>query len=71
MAGKITTIKQYLLTQIEITKFEQALADAEEHGGKLHPILARAMGEALRSQLEDLREQVQEFENSLSATTPP
>lgn len=52
----------YLITRHEVEWFERALAAADEQGGALHPLLRRAMRDGLESQLQELREQVADYE---------
>ncbi len=58
----ITNERQYRITKAEVARFEQALARSADQGAEIHPILKQAMREGLESQLEELREQVAEYE---------
>lgn len=58
----ITSERQYRITKAEAQRFEQALAHAEQQGAHLHPRLRQAMRDGLESQLEELREQLAEYE---------
>ena len=53
--------RQYLITKAQLEKFERALAEAETRGGDA--LLRKMEADALRSQLEELREQVAEYES--------
>src|SRR3990170_4310781 len=57
--------RQYRITKAQADKFERALTELidRSHGGRqVHPLLKKAEEEALRSQLADLRVQIEEFE---------
>jgi len=56
--------REYRITKAQAEKFESALADLHRSGGDphLHPLLQKAEREAIQSQLEELREQIAEFE---------
>jgi ribosome-binding protein aMBF1 (putative translation factor) len=57
--------RQYRITKAQAQKFEQALADLEgcaEDEKKENPILFKAQRSALESQLDDLREELGEYE---------
>ena len=58
----ITNERQYRITKAEAERFEQALARDEEPDAQLHPRLRQAMREGLESQLQELREQLAEYE---------
>ena len=58
----ITNERQYRITKAEAERFEQALAHGDQQGAHLHPRLRQAMREGLESQLQDLREQLAEYE---------
>jgi len=60
----ITNERQYKITKAALRKFENAVA-AHEHGQPspdVHPRIYQAMGDALRSEAEVLRDQLQEYE---------
>ncbi|MCI0462356.1 MAG: hypothetical protein L0Z62_35845 [Gemmataceae bacterium] len=51
--------RQYAITTARAEKFAQALDElARRPAGELHPVLRRAEEDALRSQLADLREEL-------------
>lgn len=57
--------RQYRISKAQADKFVHALAQAEqdsEKNGQLHPLLKKAQEDALRSQLSDLRVQLEEYE---------
>jgi ribosome-binding protein aMBF1 (putative translation factor) len=58
--------RQYRITKAQAQKFEQALAELEnctEDKKQENPILFETQMSALESQLEDLREELQEYES--------
>jgi ribosome-binding protein aMBF1 (putative translation factor) len=59
----ITNERQYRITKGEIARFEEALSRADAQGKDLDPRLQQAMREGLESQLEELREDVTEYES--------
>ncbi|MGH2355373.1 MAG: helix-turn-helix domain-containing protein [Chloroflexota bacterium] len=54
--------RQYQITKAAAERFEEALAHADQHGAHLHPRLRRAMREGIESQLQELREQMAEYD---------
>jgi ribosome-binding protein aMBF1 (putative translation factor) len=54
--------RQYRITRTEAERFEQALAGVDDHTRHLSPKLRQAMREGLESQLEELREQLAEYD---------
>ena len=58
----ISNERQYRITSAEAERFEGALAVASEESAHLHPILRKAIRDGLESQLQDLREQLAEYE---------
>lgn len=58
----ITNERQYRITKTEIERFEKSLSQPTEQGKDLHPELQRAMREGLESQLQELREEVEEYD---------
>src|SRR5438552_2633451 len=57
--------RQYRITKAQADKFAQALAQFTTHPDKhdqMHPLLHQAQREALQSQLDDLRTQLEEYE---------
>jgi ribosome-binding protein aMBF1 (putative translation factor) len=57
----ITNERQYRITKAEIARFEEALSQAEQ-GKDLHRDLQQAMREGTESQLQELREELAEYE---------
>src|ERR1700712_2836832 len=57
--------REYRITIAQATKFEQALSqsDASEIIAGLHPLIRKAQRDALQSQLDELREQINEYES--------
>ena len=58
----ITNERQYRITKAEAKRFEEALAGAEKASAPVHPRIQQAMREGLESQLQELREQLAEYE---------
>ena len=56
--------RQYRISRAQAEKFRQALAQIAEPAGRqdIHPVLRRAQESALRSQYEDLKTEVEEYE---------
>ena len=61
----ITNGRQYRITKAEISKFEEAVAAARETDPSpgVDPQIHMAMGDALASQLDELKEDVLQYEN--------
>ncbi len=59
--------REYRATKSAIEKFESALSELESAPeGHIHPVLHEAQAAALRSQRDELREQIAEYEGLLS-----
>lgn len=58
----ITNERQYRIAKSEIARFEKAIARSEEQNKDLHPKLRQAMHGGMESQLDELREQVAEYD---------
>ena len=60
----ITNERQYKITKNQLEAFEQAHAEALTKGPApgVHPRIHQAMEEGLASQIDDLREQVEQYE---------
>jgi DNA-binding Xre family transcriptional regulator len=59
----ITNERQYAITKAQAVRFKEALADSREQNRKpLHPRALKAMREGLESQLQDLEEELSEYE---------
>jgi transcriptional regulator with XRE-family HTH domain/Zn-dependent peptidase ImmA (M78 family) len=57
--------RQYRITKAQAARFENALRSLHQNGepkADVHPILLKAQEEALRSQLDDLRREIVEYE---------
>ena len=64
----ITNERQYRITKAEATRFEEALAQPEKET-KVHPRVRQAMREGIESQLQELREEIAEYEALRSGKT--
>jgi transcriptional regulator with XRE-family HTH domain/Zn-dependent peptidase ImmA (M78 family) len=65
VAAMIKNEKQYRVTQSQTKKFEEALTQLTQNLSKnkeVHPLLLKAQQDALQSQLNDLREELLEYE---------
>jgi len=56
--------RQYRITKAQADKFEKALHEsaAQADSKEMHPLLAKATKDALQSQYDELREQIEEYE---------
>lgn len=57
--------RQYRITRAQAERFERSLEELRQDFGKdedVHPLIARAREDAIRSQLSDLRSELQEYE---------
>lgn len=54
--------RQYLITKTQMERFARALAEAEARE-ETDPLLAKLEADALRSQFEELRQQISEYES--------
>ena len=59
--------RQYRITKNQADRFSQTLANLKRHSREtregVHPLIAKAQEDALRSQLSDLDEQLREYES--------
>src|SRR5437764_72088 len=57
--------RQYRITKSQADKFQDALRELEQSGpvGGVHPLLHQAQLNALRSQLEELKADIEEYED--------
>jgi transcriptional regulator with XRE-family HTH domain len=57
--------REYRITSAQANKFEQALSqlDTSETAAGLHPLIRKAHRDALQSQLDELREQIAEYDS--------
>jgi transcriptional regulator with XRE-family HTH domain len=58
----VTNERQYRITRNWLERFEQARAGAEEQEGALHPRARQALRDQYDSQIDELREQLAEYE---------
>jgi transcriptional regulator with XRE-family HTH domain len=60
----ITNERQYKITRAEARRFEEAIAHAESQDGspEIHPRLRKGMLDGLRSQLDELNEEIAQYE---------
>lgn len=64
----ITNERQYRITRAQLRRFHRVLEDFDDSPREgVHPLLVKAEREALESQLEDLRAEVDEYEHLRSA----
>jgi ribosome-binding protein aMBF1 (putative translation factor) len=56
--------REYRITKAQAAKFEGALSQlsASGEGAQLHPLVQKAQRDAIQSQLEELKEQIAEYE---------
>jgi DNA-binding XRE family transcriptional regulator len=56
--------REYRITRAQAARFEQALAELGNSGtdDRLHPLLVKAQRDSMQSQLDDLQEQLGEYE---------
>jgi transcriptional regulator with XRE-family HTH domain len=60
----ITNERQHRISRAEAKRFEEAITHAERQGerSEIHPRLHKAMVDGLRSQLDELREEIDQYE---------
>jgi ribosome-binding protein aMBF1 (putative translation factor) len=61
--------RQYKVTKGQISNLTRALEAARKASGKMDPRVVRAMVAGIHSQIEELREQVQEYEKLAEAAS--
>jgi len=54
--------REYRITKAQAEKFERALADLSALGGDRSDLLVKAQREAIQSQLEELQDQIAEYQ---------
>lgn len=64
----ITNERQYAISKARAERFKQALAGAGQQSGKLHPRAVKAMREGIESQLNDLQQELSEYEQLRKGT---
>jgi len=63
--------RQYRITRAQAAKFSKALENLRHQpNSQLHPMIARAQQDALRSQLGDLENELREYESLKSGDFP-
>lgn len=70
----ISNEKQYKITQETADGFVRAIVEFDVTSGErtdVHPRLLKAEREAMESQLEDLRREIDEYERLTSSTDSP
>ena len=66
----ITNERQYNITRVQADRFQHAVDEFNTHPRDgVHPLLVKAERDALESQLEDLRAEIDEYERLKSADT--
>lgn len=58
----ITGEHQYRITKSEMARFENALAQSVKQNADLHPKVQQTLRAGVESQLEELRQQLSEYE---------
>ena len=58
----ITNERQYRITQGWVKRFAEALEHVDEENAHLHPLLRKAMRDSLQSELDNLQEQLVEYD---------
>ena len=69
----ISNERQYRITKAAAEKFKQAVKDLDKNGGLqegIHPRLVQAQREAAQSQLDDLLEEIDEYERLKAGNVP-
>ena len=54
--------RQYLITKAQLKKFQDAIKAFDEQKPKSHPLLVKAQKDAMVSQAEELKVQIEEYE---------
>lgn len=55
--------RQYRITKAQAEGFARTLAGLKQNSPEVHPLIAKAQEDAIRSQLADLEDQLQEYES--------
>jgi len=66
----ITNERQYRITKAEAERFVAALHQEDEGLAHLHPSIRRAMREGAQSQLDELQDQLKEYEAAGDGPVP-
>ena len=64
--------RQYRITKTQLEGFSQTLADAKSRSSEsegIHPLIAKAQEDALRSQIADLERELREYESLKKAAS--
>ncbi len=65
--------RQYRITKAQADRFSETLANLRQRSGvaeDVHPLIAKAREEALRSQLADLKEELRDYESLKAGKCP-
>ena len=63
--------RQYKISKVQLQKFRDSINAIEQTSTtKLHPLLVKAQKDSLKSQLDDLTNQIQEYEELRSGKIP-
>ncbi len=65
--------RQYRITKAQATRFAQSLDSLAQRSGEtvgIHPLIAKAQEDALRSQLADLEQELREYETLKAGEVP-
>ena len=54
--------RQYRITRAQAARFERSLEELRREEEDLHPLIAKAREDAIRSQLSDLKSELREYE---------
>ena len=54
--------RQYLITKAQLEKFQKALKEFDSQDSKIHPKLLKAQKDAMVSQANDLKKEINEYE---------
>ena len=64
MANLIKNERQYHITKSQAEKFEKAIHEMENvQESNMHPVLRKAQSDAMKSQVEDLQREIEEYES--------
>ena len=63
--------RQYRITKAQAGGLSRTLESLNQRAGDVHPLIAKAQEDALRSQIEDLQTELREYESLLSGGFQP
>ena len=63
--------RQYRITRAQAEGFASTLANLKQNPSAAHPLIAKAQEDAIRSQLADLQDQLQEYESLKAGNFEP